>query len=114
MYRTHRRWRGVHDYFLGRVRRNGGAWFVGLGVHMKITKESVAEYATEHGLTPVQVDGIPEGFSWIEPDLTIGKELIVGRHVGFLPLRDWNEYHKVTAENAAELLTRYKLFHHGK
>lgn len=55
---------------------------------MKWTRANVEEYAKRHGLEPVQVDGIPEGFSWIEPDLEIGGELHKGRGVIFEPLKE--------------------------
>ncbi len=39
---------------------------------MKATRHNVEEWAKQKGLDPVQIDGIPEGFAWREPDITIG------------------------------------------
>lgn len=58
---------------------------------MKITHVNIAEYAEQHGLTPVQVDGIPEGFSFKEPDIEIGGIEHEGQYVAFLPLKEWQD-----------------------
>lgn len=58
---------------------------------MKITRANVEQYAKEKGYEPVQIDGIPEGFSFIEPDITIGDILHKGRIVKFKPLVDFNQ-----------------------
>ncbi len=55
---------------------------------MKWTRVSVAAYAAVKGLEPVQIDGVPEGFSFIEPDITIGDAIHKGRTVIFKPLTD--------------------------
>ena len=57
------------------------------------TRATVADFAREKGLEPIQIDGIPEGFAWKEPDVTIGDKEIRGRTVIFTPLTD-----KVTYE----------------
>ncbi len=56
---------------------------------MYITKANVERYAISKGLEPLQINGIPEGFSWREPDITINKEFHKGRTVKFQPLQDW-------------------------
>lgn len=58
---------------------------------MKATRANVEEYAKNKGYEPVQIDGIPEGFSWKEPDITIGDVHIEGRIVKFQPLVEFNE-----------------------
>lgn len=60
-------------------------------VCMKITGANVEKYAKEKGLEPIQIDGIPEGFAWIEPDLFIGFKVHKGRIIKFKPLGDWNK-----------------------
>lgn len=55
---------------------------------MKITRANVADYAEKHGLEPVQIDGIPEGFSFKEPDITIGDIEHKGRIIRFKPMAD--------------------------
>lgn len=54
----------------------------------KATRANVEEFAKAKGYEPVQIDGIPEGFSWVEPDITIGGQFIKGRTVIFEPLKD--------------------------
>lgn len=56
---------------------------------MKATRANVAEYAEKKGLTLEHQDGIPEGFSWREPDLQIGEKLHKGRLVTFEPLKEF-------------------------
>ena len=55
---------------------------------MIATRWSVEVYAKKRGYEPVQIDGIPEGFSWIEPDVEIGGVLHKGRLVTFEPLKE--------------------------
>ena len=50
------------------------------------TRASVELDANDKGLEPVQVDGIPEGFSWKQPDVTVGDVLHVGKYVVYGPL----------------------------
>lgn len=52
----------------------------------KAIRARVAEYAIENGLTLVQIDGIPEGFSFKKPDVTIGNMKHEGKYIAFLPL----------------------------
>ncbi len=58
---------------------------------MKITLANVADFAKSRGLEPVQIDGIPELFSFKEPDIMIGDLLHEGDYVAFVPLREWED-----------------------
>lgn len=60
---------------------------------MKANRVNVDEYAKEKGLEPIQVDGIPDGFAWKEPDVTIGNITHIGDYLAFLPLLDFNIVH---------------------
>lgn len=78
---------------------------------MKITRELVASIAQSKGYEPVQIDGIPEGFSWKEPDLTVGETIHKGRYVAFSPLKDEAADGGVMrAETIEELLPIYKQY----
>jgi len=37
---------------------------------------------------PIQIDSIPEGFSFKEPDITIGGQENKGRYIAYVPLTD--------------------------
>lgn len=65
---------------------------------MKITRANVEEYSRKRGLEPRQIDGIPEGFSFKEPDITIGNSEIKGRIIKFKPLADWQDKDAITYE----------------
>ncbi len=65
---------------------------------MKITRTNVEEYAKKRGLELIQQDGIPEGFSWKEPDLTIGGKTHQGRIIKFKPLAEWGDKDSITYE----------------
>lgn len=56
---------------------------------MKITRANLLEYAIRKGLEPIHIDGVPEGFSWKEPDLQIGETFIKGKIINFKPLGDY-------------------------
>lgn len=58
---------------------------------MKITRANVEKYVKEKGLEPIQIDGIPEGFSWKEPDININRKQIKGRIIKFKPLGEWDK-----------------------
>lgn len=75
---------------------------------MNVTVASITEYATKHGLEPVQIDGIPEGLSFIEPDITIGQNTIHGEYIAFIPFSSWEDKPFVTAEKEKHLLELYK------
>ncbi len=55
---------------------------------MKATRANVEEYALNKGLEPVQIDGIPEGFSFREADVTIDGIEHKGRIITFEPLKE--------------------------
>ncbi len=55
---------------------------------MKVTRVIAEQYAKDHGLEPVQIDGIPDGFAFIEPDVTIGENTHIGSYVAIIPLSD--------------------------
>lgn len=65
---------------------------------MKITRANVEQYAEKKGLTPYQIDGIPEGFSFIEPGIRIGGISHLGRIIKFKPLADWQDKDAITYE----------------
>lgn len=65
---------------------------------MKITRANVEEYAKLKGLEPIQIDGIPERFSWVEPDIQVGDTFIKGRIVKFKPMADWQDKNAITYE----------------
>lgn len=58
---------------------------------MKITRATVEQYAKERGLEPVQIDGVPEGFSWKEPDITLANKTHRGKILKFKPLGEWGK-----------------------
>lgn len=64
---------------------------------MKITRANVEVFAISRGWESVQIDGIPEGFSWKEPDVTISTTaepkgvLHKGRIIKFKPLGEWDK-----------------------
>ena len=71
---------------------------------MRITHADVAKWAKERGLESVQIDGIPEGFSFIKPHITIGGVEHKGEYVAYIPLSDWKA---VYAQTKAELVEKY-------
>ncbi len=74
---------------------------------MKITRANIQEYVVSHGLEEVQIDGIPEGFSFKEPDITISDKPIKGNYLAFIPLSDGERGSRVTAATVGELLELY-------
>lgn len=52
---------------------------------MKNTRANVEEYAKSKGYTPIQIDGIPEGFSFSIPNLQIGEINHLGGFVAYIP-----------------------------
>ena len=69
---------------------------------MKATRESVEQLAKDY--EPIQVDGIPEGFSFKKPDITIGDKEHKGFYIAYLPL---SENETVVAMNLHDLLKAY-------
>lgn len=74
---------------------------------MKITKANVSKWATERGLIPVQLDGIPEGFSFKENDLTVGNVTNYGQYIAYVPLSDWET---IYANSTKSLQDQYKKY----
>lgn len=72
----------------------------------KTTLASVTKHAQERGYEPVQIDGIPEGFSYKIPDITISGVAHMGGYIAFVPLVAW-EYAIVRAQDEEQLLTNY-------
>lgn len=75
---------------------------------MKNTAAMVRKDAEAKGLQPVQIDGIPEGFSYKEDDITIGDVKATGRYVAFVPFN--NDEVRVYAESPEELIKQYKQY----
>lgn len=65
---------------------------------MKITRANVEKYAKERGFEPIQIDGVPEGFSWKSPSVNIGGVEHKGKVVIFSPLKDWDDPKAITYE----------------
>lgn len=74
---------------------------------MKITRADVQKWTEERGLEPVQIDGIPEGFSFKEPDIKIGDTLHEGDYVAYVPLSQWLAAY---APSIDQLQARYKAY----
>lgn len=74
---------------------------------MKVTLANVTEYVKALGYEPVQIDGIPEGFSFKAPNLTIGDKEHIGGYVAFIPLRSWEEISRINAPTQERLLEIY-------
>lgn len=70
------------------------------------TRIRVEEYAHFNGLDNIQIDGIPEQFSFKEPDVTISDKFIKGQYVAFIPLSNWVT---VKADTIHELKEKYKI-----
>ena len=75
---------------------------------MRITRANIAQYANDRGLTPVQIDGIPEGFSFKQADITIGETTHQGYLVAFIPMMEWfNIPFALSARDEETLLDLY-------
>lgn len=78
-------------------------------MRMKMTRAYVEDYTKNTGFEPVQIDGIPEGFSFKSPDLEIGGKTVKGKYIAFIPMKDSEqEHHKVFGSTKEELLEVYK------
>lgn len=78
---------------------------------MKITRAYAEEYAKEKGYEAIQIDGIPEGFSYTLPDITIGGIEHKGGFIAFVPLGDMLRSDRKTIVQAMtkeNLLEQYK------
>lgn len=71
---------------------------------MITTRASVSKFAEKNNLEPIVIDGIPEGFSFIEPDIEIGGIKYTGLLVAFIPLSNDKSIKSKTVE---ELLKSY-------
>lgn len=56
---------------------------------MKITRANVEQYAKEKGLKLIQINEIPDGFAWKEPNITISSKTYKGKTLIFKALSDW-------------------------
>lgn len=75
---------------------------------MKVTRAYAEESAKEKGYEPIQVDGIPEGFSFKKPDIDIGGKVHVGELIAFIPLAETErELASVTGKDVFDLLENY-------
>lgn len=75
---------------------------------MTTTLAYIEEMVAHLDLTPVQIDGIPEGFSFQTPVLTIsGKPHGGGDYVAYIPLS--NPLRSVMSPNIVNLQKLYKL-----
>lgn len=79
-------------------------------MNRKCTRFNVEVYANEKGLQPLQIDGIPEGFSFIEPDITIGGVTHSGMMIAFIPN---SEGVSVRSNDLIELLDSYNKKRNG-
>ena len=68
---------------------------------MRFTLENVAQLAKDY--EPVQQDGIPDGFLWKKPDVTIGDKEIKGDYVLYVPMTE----NTLNAQTIEPLLAEY-------
>lgn len=80
---------------------------------MKATRANVEAYAKEKGLEPVQIDGIPEGFSYKAPDVIIGDKNYEGTYIVIYPGEEWDgtittlpHYTSATEERLVRMFNR--------
>lgn len=74
---------------------------------MKNTKTYIETLAHQRGLEPVQIDGIPEGFSFKAPDIQVGERIIKGQYIAYIP----NTEKVVWTYDKDKLLDFYNLEH---
>lgn len=74
---------------------------------MNVTLASIKNYVEQHGLIPVQIDSIPEGLSFVEPNIKIGKSQIMGEYVAFIPFSSWEDIPFVRSSTQKVLLELY-------
>lgn len=72
---------------------------------MITTLATVKEYTQKAGMEPVQIDGIPEGFSYQMKSMSVSGVQHEGKFIAFIPLSD-DKY--VMADTKEELLNKYK------
>lgn len=80
---------------------------------MKVTRSNVQKYAIEKGFHPIQVDGIPEGFSYESDGIHIGVNYFQGQKFAFIPLKDWSKG-IVQENNTEDLLNSYTRLKNAK
>ncbi len=83
-------------------------------IDMNMTRANVEEHAKAKGYEPVQIDGIPEGFSFRKPDVNIGGVSHIGQFIAFIPLADWDNDSTVLASTPNDLLNAYNKKNNGK
>jgi len=69
------------------------------------TRANVEDKIKNKGYESIQVDGIPEGFSFKEPNITIGEIEHEGDYTAFIPNHD----EQVFSSNKEDLLFIYNL-----
>lgn len=74
---------------------------------MRLTRANIQILIEGKGYEPVQIDGIPEGFSFKEPEIRIGNVSYQGQYIAFIPLSDDVRIAKDTPE---ELLTTFNQY----
>lgn len=72
----------------------------------KVTRVNVEAYAKQKGLEPIQIDGIIEGFTFLEDAITIGGITYAGKYIAFVPNFPWEDG-MVKADSVGELLQEY-------
>lgn len=72
-----------------------------------VTLSSIKNYVEQHGLIPIQIDSIPEGLSFIEPDIKIEKNKIKGEYITFIPFSLWEDVPFVKSSTKKVLLELY-------
>ncbi len=75
---------------------------------MKTTRANVAQFVADKGYDPVQIDGIPEGFSFQKASITIAGVYHIGEYVAFIPMSEWENDSVVHGNTPEELLNNYK------
>ena len=71
---------------------------------MNNTRANVEERAIRLGLEYVQIDGIPEGFSFKRPDIHIGNAIHKGEYVLYVP----GKVQTIIRKTKEELLQAYE------
>jgi len=75
---------------------------------MQITRTNVEQYAKNKGLEPIQIDGIPEGFSFKVADVVIGSVEHKGGYIAFIPGKAESlEKSIIKAQTEQELYNKY-------
>ncbi len=75
---------------------------------MRLTLQDVLAYVEGRGLTPIEIDGIPDGFAYKYPDVTIGGVTHEGLLIAYIPL---SEFKMVSATTQQQLLELYNNEH---